>query len=67
MNEFILHIANGQIVNKSVIRDRFTNLQDGKYLVTVKSIKKRTLLQNSYYWGCMFAEYDENLKSIVIE
>lgn len=33
------------------MRESFAGLSDGKYLVTIKSIKGRSLLQNAYYWA----------------
>jgi hypothetical protein len=51
MTEFILYIKDDAITNKPVVRKNFTQLRDGKYLVTIKSIKKRSLKQNAYYWS----------------
>lgn len=53
MPEFILHISDGIILNKVAVRKAFNALHAGKYLVSIKSIKKRSLQQNAYYWGCM--------------
>ena len=62
MTEFILHIKDNVITNKSVVRDRFNNLQDGRYLVTIKSVKKRTLPQNKYYWGIVVPLVKQGLR-----
>lgn len=32
-------------------RTAFAQLKDGKHLVTVKDMRKRSIPQNSYYWG----------------
>lgn len=62
MSEFILHINGGAITNKSVVRDRFNSLLDGKYLVSIKSIKQRTLLQNAYYHGVVVPLVKDGLR-----
>lgn len=62
MIDFVLHIKGGAITNKSVVRDRFNNLQDGRYQVTIKSIKKRSLPQNKYYWGIVVPMVKQGLR-----
>jgi hypothetical protein len=61
MQEFILHIRGGEISNKSKVRSVFTDLKDGKYLIKIQSIKKRSLLQNAYWWGCLLPMVKEGL------
>jgi RNA-binding protein YhbY len=61
VSEFILHITNGAITNPKVVREKFT-LQDGKYLVSIKSIKKRSLQQNAYYHGVVVPMVKEGLR-----
>jgi RNA-binding protein YhbY len=51
LTEFILNIAGRKVTNNAKARDVFNSLKDGKYLVQIKAIRKRTLNQNSYYWG----------------
>ena len=62
MQEFILHITNGTITNPKVVREKFTELKDGKYLVTIKSIKKRSLPQNKYYWSVVVPMVKDGLR-----
>jgi len=55
-------IFNGQIVEKEAIRELFT-LPDGKYLIDKpKSIKKRSLLQNAYYWSVIVPMVKDGLR-----
>jgi RNA-binding protein YhbY len=51
MSEFILHIEQGIVSNKSAVRQKFSALKDGKYLVKIDRFKKRSLPQNAYYHG----------------
>lgn len=46
----IIHIRDGQIMNKSAVKKMFDELTDGRYLATVESKNKRSLPQNAYYW-----------------
>lgn len=62
MTEFILYIKDGEITNKSVVRDRFKSLQDGRYLLSIKSQKKRSLPQNAYYWGIVVPMVKQGLR-----
>jgi len=62
MQEFILHITNGAITNPTVAREKFSSLEDGKYLVTVKSIKRRSIPQNKYYWSVVVPMVKEGLR-----
>jgi hypothetical protein len=49
--EFTLYINEcGEIVNKATVRQSF-ELPQGKYLITIESVKKRSLPQNAYYWS----------------
>jgi len=47
----IIHIRNGEITNKSVIRKAFEQLKDGAYVVDISKKNKRSKPQNAYYWG----------------
>ncbi len=51
MVEVIIHIANKKVINMKEFRAAFNQLKDGKHLVTVKDIRKRSVPQNSYYWA----------------
>lgn len=51
MTEVIIHISNRSIVNMNDFKNAFRSLKDGKYLITIKDIRKRSLPQNSYYWA----------------
>ena len=53
MVEVIINISNKKVVNMKEFREAFNQLKDGKHLVTVKDIRKRSIPQNSYYWGVM--------------
>lgn len=53
MPDFILYKKDGEITNEKVLNKTLESLNDGKYLVTFKSIKKRTLPQNAYLHGCV--------------
>jgi hypothetical protein len=48
-----LHISNRKVINKDEFNAAFKNLKDGKHLVTIKDLRKRSIAQNSYYWGVM--------------
>lgn len=62
MQEFILHINNGEITNKTKVRSVFTDLRDGKYLVKISSMKKRSLLQNAYYHAVVVPMVKDGLR-----
>lgn len=51
MTEVLLHIRNRKIINMPEFKEAFRFLKDGKHLVTIKDIRKRSLPQNAYYWG----------------
>lgn len=51
MPELFIHIANRSIVQMKEFRELFAMLKDGKYLVTIKDMRKRSLPLNRYYWG----------------
>lgn len=64
MPDFILHIKDSAITNKVKVRQVFTGLKDGKYLVRVDVFKKRTLPQNAYYHGVVVPMVREGLYNI---
>lgn len=47
----ILHIRDGEIVNKKAVKVLFDALKDGKYLIEINDHNKRSSPQNRYYWG----------------
>lgn len=51
MQELIIHIRDKKIVNMQEMRGVFNNLKDGKYQITIKDVRKRSVQQNRYYWG----------------
>ena len=51
MKELIISINNRKLINLQEVRNFFGQIADGKHLLTVKSIKKRSIQQNAYYWG----------------
>jgi hypothetical protein len=51
MVELVIHIANKRVVNMKEFREAFNQLKDGKHLITVKDLRRRSLPQNAYYWG----------------
>lgn len=53
MSEFIIHIENGQITNKKVAAKYFSELEDGRYKVTIVKSNKRSLPQNSWLHGVL--------------
>lgn len=62
MQEFIVHITSDeQILNTRIIWENFKRLGEGKYLVKITSVKKRSLPQNAYYHGCVVPMVKEAL------
>ena len=51
MIEVIIHIANKKVINMDEFRKAFNQLKDGKHLVTVKDMRRRSVPQNAYYWA----------------
>lgn len=51
MPEVIINISGRKIRNWDEFKDAFKFLKDGKHLVIIKNISKRSLSQNAYYWG----------------
>jgi hypothetical protein len=51
MQELNIHIRDKKIVNMQEMREVFNRLKDGKYLITIKDVRKRSVQQNSYYWS----------------
>lgn len=51
MKEIALNIFGRKIQNADEVRRGFADLRDGKYLITIKDVRRRTLSQNGYYWA----------------
>lgn len=64
MTEVIVHIDGGRIVNRTAAARVFMLLKNGVYLLTLKSIKKRSLPQNAYYHGCVVPLVLQGLKDV---
>lgn len=63
----ILHIRNGEIVNKSAIRNLFDQLHDGKFLVEISKHNKRSNQQNRYYFGLVVPLVKNGIKDMGTE
>lgn len=64
MNEAVIYKHDGKVTNRPVLKELFEQLPDGKYLVTAKNIRKRSLPQNAYYWGVVVPMVREGLYDI---
>jgi hypothetical protein len=62
--EFICHIHDGEILNKTTVRKHFDDLKDGRYLVRIDSRNKRTLPMNAYLHGVLIPEFRKALNSV---
>lgn len=51
MVELIINISNNKILNMDEFRAASRQLKNGKHLLTVKDLRKRSIHQNAYYWG----------------
>lgn len=63
MKDCTVHISNRQITNRKAIANFFNDLKDGKYLLTVKSIKRRSNNQNAYLHGVVIPLVFEGLRN----
>jgi hypothetical protein len=61
--EVIVNISDSKITNPAAVRKFFSELKDGKYLVTGKSIKRRSLPQNAYLHGVVIPMVYEGLRN----
>ncbi len=64
MSESIIHISNGEIVNKITVRNAFKDLADGRYSLKIEAANKRSLNQNAYYWGVVLPLVKDGLRDI---
>lgn len=53
MVEVAIQVFNRKVLNIQEFRDAINQLKDGKHLVTVKDIRKRSIPQNAYYWAVL--------------
>jgi hypothetical protein len=53
MPDVILNIESHSIRNEAALKFILKDLKDGKYLVSFKPYKRRSLNQNGYWWGCL--------------
>jgi hypothetical protein len=67
MREAVINIKEGQIDNKGEANKLFRGLKDGKYLVSLKSIRRRSNNQNAYLHGVVIPMVYEGLKEIGFE
>ncbi len=51
MKEIPLNIFGRKIQNMDEVKRGFADLRDGRYMIIIKDIRKRTLSQNGYYWA----------------
>jgi hypothetical protein len=67
MQEIILHKNNGAITNRNAVAKFFSDIKDGKYLLSVKSIKRRSTQQNAYLHGVVIPLVFEGLRNAGFE
>lgn len=60
----IIHIRNGEIINKSAVRKAFDSLKDGRYLMDIEDRTKRSNPQNRYLHGVLIPEFRNALMSV---
>lgn len=63
MHETVVHITDSKITNATAVRKFFNELKDGRYLITAKSIKRRSLQQNAYLHGVVIPMVYEGLRN----
>lgn len=61
-DHFFIHISDGQIINKSVIRKAFAGLKNGRHQVTIESKNNRSIQQNRYYHGVVVPIVKDGLR-----
>lgn len=61
MKEVVLHISNRKIQNMEEFKATLRDLKDGRHLVSVKDMRRRSLPQNAYYWGVIVPMIREGL------
>lgn len=63
MRELTIEIFNRKIRNLADFKKLFNDLKDGKYRLTIKDFRKRSLQQNAYYWGVVVPMVKEGLRN----
>ena len=51
MRELIIYLCNNNILNMDEFKQLFYGLKNGKYHITIKDARKRSIPQNRYYRG----------------
>ena len=60
----IVTIKNGEILNKTAVRNFFKGLPDGRYQIKAESFKKRSNPQNRYLWGAVYQYVLDGLQDL---
>lgn len=63
MIECIVHIKDGQILNRAAVAKFKNDHKDGKFLWSSKSIKRRSLQQNAYLHGVIIPIVYDGLRN----
>lgn len=64
MSEYFIHIKEGKVLNRQVLKKAFEDLEDSRYLVKIDKANKRSLPQNAYYWSVIIPLVKAGLKDI---
>ena len=60
----IIQVRDGKIVNRSGVKQFFSELQDGRHLLEATSKNTRSLSQNAYLHGVLIPEFKKALNSV---
>lgn len=63
MKDFIIRKVFGKWINVQAYKEHLQTVPDGNYLIRIESTKKRSSLQNSFYWAVVVPLVYEGLKS----
>ena len=63
MTQFFLHKAGNKWGNTALWKEHCDQLPDGRYIVTIKSTKKRSSDQNQYYWAVVVPMVYDGLRA----
>lgn len=61
--EFIISKSGSRFLNVKSWKEHISHLPDGRYLVSIKSIKARSIPQNAYYWSVVVDLVYQGLKA----
>jgi len=64
MSSAVISIRNGVVVNNRAIYNLFADLKDGKYLIDISHLSKRSTPQNRYYWGLVIPMVQHGVKDM---